>query len=773
MNTKSLSPVPETRRRTVLSKTASAMVLSLALCVCPAANAANATWTGSTNSTWTEGTNWSGGTAPSLATDVASFDNNVNTGISITGGLSILRMAFDSGAGAFTLTGAATTWSVPNGGGVTINAGVSATQDLSGIQFIRPAGGTTTNLVNQGSGLLKLGTIFNTNTVANANALLRFAPASGATIEIASGKTVDNASTANRTVSILIDDAGILKMAATGNFNGTDSQGNSVTIRQGTLQAGTINNAAGSRSSLGTNGRIQFGNATTTNTATLDYYSAGNATTDRSFYIIDNNTAVFKVSGGASTNLAITSNITQSAATNGGGKLTKDGVGTLTLSGNNTYTGDTLITNGKIALGSILALQNSAYDTTGSTGAIGLDVTGFATPTLGGLKGSVDLATAITGYGSMTGLTLNPQSGKTNTYTGIISDGAVGMTLTKTGSGTQVLSGNNTFTGAVTVNAGTLKLTSSEALGTGTKNFFMQGTGRILQLSNSITLGSNLTLTVSTNSGDGGGISSVDGNNEIQGPINISTGNPALNISSAAGTFTVSGNITSNSANRTLHLGGASTSANTISGVIGQSGANVLPVIKQGAGTWVLTGANTYTGSTTVNAGTLIISGTGSINTSANITVSTGATLANDTATALTPSLRMAEGSILSGIGSFSPFDMTLTADLTDGFTPIAAGSTLTKAGSLTLTLTGVVDGAYSLFTGSPVSAFASVNVGGNPLTFDGGDSLWKGSSGGFDYAYSDIANTLSVAAIPEPGTWILVGIGLTFLLFRKPRRRA
>jgi autotransporter-associated beta strand protein len=147
--------------------------------------------------------------------------------------------------------------------------------------------------------------------------------------------------------------------------------------------------------------------------------------------------------------------------------LVKSGSGTLTLTGANTFSGTTTINNGKVKLGGATALQNSAYDTTGSTGAIGLDVTGYATPTLGGLAGSVDLATAITGYSGVIGLTLNPQAGATVTYDGVIADGSGAMTLTKSGTGTQILTGPNSYSGGTTNTAGTLALGADNVLGTG------------------------------------------------------------------------------------------------------------------------------------------------------------------------------------------------------------------------------------------------------------------------------------------------------------------
>jgi autotransporter-associated beta strand protein len=144
--------------------------------------------------------------------------------------------------------------------------------------------------------------------------------------------------------------------------------------------------------------------------------------------------------------------------------LTKLGVGTIVLSGGNTYTGSTIISTGILSLGSNLALQSSPLNATSSvTGDAtnGLKTTVTAL-TFGGLEGTKDLASLFTttagGFDLLASLTLNPGPGVTHTYSGAIVDGAVGMTLTKSGLGAQVLSGINSYTGATSVNSGTLTL---------------------------------------------------------------------------------------------------------------------------------------------------------------------------------------------------------------------------------------------------------------------------------------------------------------------------
>jgi autotransporter-associated beta strand protein len=152
------------------------------------------------------------------------------------------------------------------------------------------------------------------------------------------------------------------------------------------------------------------------------------------------------------------------------------------LAGANNFTGNTIISSGaKLTLGNNLALQNSTLDLGSAGGVFALSngllsgrttgSTASPSPTFGGLTGSRNLLSAFSSAGgnneqllaasAVTGFTLNPGAEKLVAYSGTIADFAAGTTLTKTGAGTQILSGNQTYTGATSVLGGTLAITGN------------------------------------------------------------------------------------------------------------------------------------------------------------------------------------------------------------------------------------------------------------------------------------------------------------------------
>ncbi len=203
--------------------------------------------------------------------------------------------------------------------------------------------------------------------------------------------------------------------------------------------------------------------------------------------------------------------------------------------------------------------------------------------------------------------------------------------LTKNGNGQLEIGGANTFTGPVVVNGGTLYANA----GSGPNN-------RSFSFASSITVNSNATLRATGNSlfgWDGSQAKPITVN--AGGTATAENGDQNIGLVTLAGGTLASVNpdgfwgswhfgrasvknllVTSNSTASAGHV--AFTAGATIevasgktlnfTGFIGDGGGDgPTTVIKEGAGTLLLAGANTYTGNTTINAGTLALSGSGSL----------------------------------------------------------------------------------------------------------------------------------------------------------------
>lgn len=158
--------------------------------------------------------------------------------------------------------------------------------------------------------------------------------------------------------------------------------------------------------------------------------------------------------------------------------IDKQGTGLLVLSGNNNYTGNTTVTSGTLRIsggsdrlptGTILTVKSGT--TAAAAGVFDLNA---QNQSVAGLSGDNTNAFAGTvtnnagGTGTAT-LTVNPDSAGSpsdTTFAGIIKNGTTAkVALTKEGSHALTLSGVNTYTGATTVNAGTLLVNGSLAAG--------------------------------------------------------------------------------------------------------------------------------------------------------------------------------------------------------------------------------------------------------------------------------------------------------------------
>ena len=235
------------------------------------------------------------------------------------------------------------------------------------------------------------------------------------------------------------------------------------------------------------------------------------------------------------------------------GSVVQQGTGTLTLAGNSTYTGTTTISQGTIAVsdldpsggGTNLGNASSPVELLGDSMHRGtLSYTGNTTTLVRGF-------TITSGYGA-----IDVPQGRSLTVTGIVSGAG---SLTKSGGGELILSAANNYSGGTTVDGGTLKVTGSSA----------------------IPSGSNLTVNATFDlDGLAVNVGSLSGSGTITSSV---TGTAVLSIGSSNQDCTFSGVIQDYPINSSAHVG----------------------LAKVGPGILTLTGTNAYTGGTTLNGGTL------------------------------------------------------------------------------------------------------------------------------------------------------------------------
>jgi autotransporter-associated beta strand protein len=252
---------------------------------------------------------------------------------------------------------------------------------------------------------------------------------------------------------VLAGTAGVTKSGAgTATLSGTNSYSGGTTVTSGTLTASHANalgDAAGAVT-VNTGATLYTGSGLTISRTGDVTVNGGNLTTDNS------NSGTISVSGGnfIANNAAVLA--VKLAGTAG---LTVGGTGETYLWTDSSYTGATVISSGQLTLGGAGAISNQSRLQIDS-GAV-VNLTGAFAPTninrtFAGLTGAGVL------YGAGGTVTVNKTSG-TDTFSGDI-QGAQGVI--KSGSGTLVLAGASTYTGATTVSLGKL-LVNGNISGTG------------------------------------------------------------------------------------------------------------------------------------------------------------------------------------------------------------------------------------------------------------------------------------------------------------------
>ncbi len=321
----------------------------------------------------------------------------------------------------------------------------------------------------------------------------------------------------------------------------------------------------------------------------------------------------------------------------GSGSLTFGGPGRLTLAASNSFTGDTRITSGTLAIANGQALLNSTLDMNASdSGAITFSQFSL----LGGLKGSRDIANG----GITLGVGMNSAS---TTYSGVLS-GSGG--LNKYGTGTLTLTGNNTYTRETNVFKGTLAIGDGGTTGSLVSGnmYLNEGTSLTFNRSDAMTYAGNITGEGSLTK-LGAGALTLTGANTFTGDTAVSAGTLVLGsgnaLSPTAAVAVASGaTLQATTPIRIGYLdsqgavvGGANlsatltvTNAGSIGGITNGSdgqGAFAAGIVKLSTGTSTVNAANTYTGLTWVRAGTLATGVSNAFAAASDLTVDSGATL--------------------------------------------------------------------------------------------------------------------------------------------------
>ncbi len=497
------------------------------------ANAATDTWASAAGTSWVNGP-WSSGAQPAVG-DIAQFGA---TGTATTIGISFSSANNGSGAeslGAIDVTSA-------RGNALTVN---DSSSTVSGTLTF--TGATVLNAL--GSGVADV--IVHTNTSKN----LTLAPGSGGIMSIALADSTNNIilveNSGNVTISSNIGQASAGKVltiegggSGTVTLSGTDSFSGGLVAAGGEVDVSADANLGAAGGSITINGG-RLGIAT--NSFTIDPTRA---------ILLGANPTGSNTSGNLSIKGSITT-VYNSALQNLNGSTTgdfvKQGGGTLQLGGSSTYSGTTFINNGVVQLttapnrlptGTVVNIGQSASTNTGTLDLNGNNqtVAGLASTTGSGTFTTVNTVTST----NTATLTINTSGSNSYTYgsssatnSGIIA--GAGLSLLKTGSGTETLGGSSTYGGSTVVSAGTLALNSAGSIN-GTSGITVNGTGATFLQTSSAALTKTVTLTKGTVDGTGliSAVTVGDGTGGV-----VSAGNGAAGtLSITTLTFNGAGNIT-------------------------------------------------------------------------------------------------------------------------------------------------------------------------------------------------------------------------------------
>jgi len=376
-----------------------------------------------------------------------------------------------------------------------------------------------------------------------------------------------------------------------------------------------------------------------------------------------------------------------------------------------------------------------------------LAFTGITNSITQGSSNAQSIANNISAVTSSTvTLTLGGNGTGVVTMSGIIANGggAKDYALSKSGTSTFTLSGANTYGGTTTISGGILNIRHATALGS-TALGTTVASGATLQLQGGITVGSEaLNINGTGASGQSGALVNVSGTNNYGGLLTLA-GNST--VSSDAGILNLTNTGTVTGATFSLTLDGAGNGS--IAGILGTTSGSLT---KNGAGTWTLTGSNTYTGTTTINSGVLNIQkATGLGTTAGGTTVNSGAALQLQGTIAVGNETLTLNGSGIASDGALR--NISGTNSFAGTITLGSASSIYSDAGTLTLS-GGITNGGFTTtFGGAGNISESSVISGTGGLVKNNGGTLTLSGTNTFSGSSTLNGGTVIVNSASSLGT--------------------
>lgn len=694
----------------LLTVAAAAAVLSLP------AHADSYTWSGGGgNDDWSTGANWTDGVPPASAADTfLEFDGSTRLTPNTDAAWDLGSITFNSGAGAFTLTG--TTINLAESGTVANNSAntqtiTNSSVNLPGVSTWDTSGGdlfVSSVITGNPEFFFQTGSVVKTGagtlTFAGANTYGEGTTVRSGTLAIVSGGVINNTSAvvavgeSSGDVGAIVIDGGELRTQSF--IIGDGGSTGSVIMNDGVFDSSSQVLIGGGFAGAGVGSfEVHGGNLSSFGTIFIGYAGTGSMTMTGGTLVSQNGISVGANDGTGTFNVS-------------GGSLTFDG-GTsisagssLTISGSTSYTLAGMYVDGELTINGGV-VTGTSQGGIGSGGQVGVVTVNGGTWTQTG-----EMFIGLGGTG-----TLNVNGGyvsTTNTLTADTLIGVFGNGIVNVSSGTWAHGGNLSVggydymgmpfggTGTIAVSGGLMDVSGTLFLGNGS------GTG---------------TLTISGSSGNRGVVSA---NSVVAG--------------TGTATLTVNGGVLQAKGDEVAFLSGFQAGDVTV----GEEGATIDTqafsvgiamelsgtggLTKVGSGTLTLSGSNSFVGDTFVSEGTLLLT----------------------------------DGS-----------EMRFLIEDGDASNQIFGTGILDLDGIFTLDITGLSDttGTWSLVAAGTLAetyggSFGLAFVGGPTFTADGFGNYTSGN-----WTYSQLTGNLDL--VPEPGTASLVLGGVVIAFFRRRRGRA